>query len=586
MKKILLFVTVTLFALNINGAENRRPTSARPVAAKLTAPVTVNKDAKAKREALKKADDVKTSVIYEEDIPEGAVGELMESVSYGFENLFGELFFDYTAAIGNVYTYEYEEEGVSHTDLYLNDPVASDYSRTYVVAKEDLAASTDTEKYFTVTYPQDLYLSFDPGLGEYMVRVAVMECDEELGTFVLAPADKQTVTYVKDKDGVRMIFEPGETKFEDVPKYIVGTCGVVVNEDGSETFLGWTGNGDSKHYYAYFDDTVTYMPEDLPVEDWVIYQYNMYNSNIIKVAIDEANGLVYLGNTSRTIMDDDVVCGAAVGTIDGDKVTFRSGQCLGVTTYGWYMFFVTAVYEEVGQYQMHYVTDEIVMNYDREKKIMVSAEPYTCIFINSNVHAVSPETWYNDPVIKLQTEEGKNANPLNPVWYGFYEFSEEYDVEFNTAAWEAYPFNVNGCKLDGDRVYYRAYVNDELFTFDPAVYKGLTEPMTDIPFFFIDDLYDIFANEGQVSINFYDLAMKKVGLQMFYEGSDGNTYASEITSYVIPSAIENVQNDASPVSVEYFNLSGVKISEPQNGIYIRSTTYDNGSRSFQKVVVR
>ena len=49
-------------------------------------------------------------------------------------------------------------------------------------------------------------------------------------------------------------------------------------------------------------------------------------------------------------------------------------------------------------------------------------------------------------------------------------------------------------------------------------------------------------------------------------------------------AITNIAGDKQTVGVRYYNLAGVESAEPQQGVNIKVTTYNDGTRSSEKVI--
>ncbi len=77
----------------------------------------------------------------------------------------------------------------------------------------------------------------------------------------------------------------------------------------------------------------------------------------------------------------------------------------------------------------------------------------------------------------------------------------------------------------------------------------------------------------------YDEALTKAQLVALYNAEVGDPNAT-----YEPTAISNITTDAEVVSVEYFNLSGAKISEPAKGITLEKTTYSDGTTSVNKIL--
>ncbi len=56
------------------------------------------------------------------------------------------------------------------------------------------------------------------------------------------------------------------------------------------------------------------------------------------------------------------------------------------------------------------------------------------------------------------------------------------------------------------------------------------------------------------------------------------------TKATLPTSVVNPGDNGRIVAVEYFNISGVSVKEPQKGIYVKKTTFDNGLIKSDKVV--
>ncbi len=72
---------------------------------------------------------------------------------------------------------------------------------------------------------------------------------------------------------------------------------------------------------------------------------------------------------------------------------------------------------------------------------------------------------------------------------------------------------------------------------------------------------------------------------------DGNMFNQNVTGYAAPcilsTGVEDVVSaDIKPVAVEYYNVLGARLSEvPVEGVFIRTSIYDNGKRVSEKIVL-
>lgn len=108
--------------------------------------------------------------------------------------------------------------------------------------------------------------------------------------------------------------------------------------------------------------------------------------------------------------------------------------------------------------------------------------------------------------------------------------------------------------------------------------------MTDIPYNFGSELIYNFG-DGYIFVFFLD-DMDSIGVRAVYKDGDNTTY-SEIATHVFrQSGIEAIGGDSPVISTEYLNLNGQKVSEPDNGVYIKLTRHADGSVKATKTIIR
>ena len=91
----------------------------------------------------------------------------------------------------------------------------------------------------------------------------------------------------------------------------------------------------------------------------------------------------------------------------------------------------------------------------------------------------------------------------------------------------------------------------------------------------------------------YEDNIETIGVQSVYVYSDLQ-YQEEMTTYsdIVTldiasgevSGIQSIQNVQTVVNTEYYTLSGQKVKNPENGIYIMRSTLKDGSILVKKVI--
>ena len=137
-------------------------------------------------------------------------------------------------------------------------------------------------------------------------------------------------------------------------------------------------------------------------------------------------------------------------------------------------------------------------------------------------------------------------------------------------------------------MYYNIYLDDEVFTFDPVTYIGLSSALTDVPYKFEDNInFDIYmSGNGRHTVYIYTTDFAKVGVQSIYTAGD-EVNRSEVVYVKNPSysGINEVASGAQIVSTRYYDLSGRELSKaPAMGIYLQLVTYSDGNTTAIKVV--
>lgn len=224
------------------------------------------------------------------------------------------------------------------------------------------------------------------------------------------------------------------------------------------------------------------------------------------------------------------------------------------------------------------------------------------------------------------TSEGIPANPsrlqFRMDWVTYQGYA---DFMFNISN-----YSKEGHLLDVEGLYYSVIVNDERVIFGEQVlvdyyddsvtaYRGVPERQMWLPFLFNnnEDIFKLSTNEFDIGIYVQDV--KTIGVQSMYRHDDVFTYSDIVTLDVETGEIHTtpgdnggsdnpggdnpggdnpggddpgqgdddnnaveVIGDSGVQSVEYFTLSGIKVDNPRNGIFVKRIKQSNGKVTVSK----
>ena len=270
----------------------------------------------------------------------------------------------------------------------------------------------------------------------------------------------------------------------------------------------------------------------------------------------------------------DAADGWVKGTINGDKVTFASGQYMGPSTaYGQHLYFLAATEDEEGNFMLH---DNAVFEYDAATQTLKNSGVE--IIINAGMSRVYYVARYDNPEIfkfvdlarTPQAPTDNNAMNYNPTYgYGYYDFTiPEFDAEGNY--------------LDANQMYYKVYVGDDesntVFTFTPDEYAELTEAMTEVPATLSGD--NFWTSGSSHEFVLYCNMSKNFGVQAIYKGG-GETHASEISWYGLNNGAAGYESVFPSVKDPEVNSPlaegqmAVNLGEPSYGYGTSATTTEH-----------
>jgi hypothetical protein len=140
--------------------------------------------------------------------------------------------------------------------------------------------------------------------------------------------------------------------------------------------------------------------------------------------------------------------------------------------------------------------------------------------------------------------------------------------------------------LDPDNYTYIVYFDGEPFTFTPEEYLGVPEAMTEIPYNFQDGAVEDFRVDGTSHIVCFRAdGYESFGVQSVYN-FEGDVRKSNVITQEFSSVANNRIDYPEVKAIEFYDLSGRKVVEPEAGIYIKRISFEGGKVITEKVVIR
>lgn len=399
---------------------------------------------------------------------------------------------------------------------------------------------------------QDDYISYDGKLKLTMLKVTL-----DKGYITFSEDATTPITYTIDGDSIVL-------NNTELDKEVLG---VVYDSftGGAEMINGeWASYADCETKYKLFTEKVIVVPEDVTLEDYTLTSKSIYDetTETLFVLMGMKGNDVYLTQFSSTLPN-----AVVKGNINGNTIEFPSKQFIG-DAYGYLCYLMTSSYELIpsewgGVDQQHTFTDKFVFNYDASTHTLTPATAQTAMLVNANdVYPVAFNI-YNEPVIKLFVETP--ATPADPEIASvddFYELEGDWCVSLfiNTTGTE-------GELLNTEKLYYRMYVNDNLYTFTNEKYE-FGEDMTLIPYSFYDEKNG-YILQTYFGVNVYvkEQTINNVGVQTVYKGGN-EEHASNIVWWGSTEIKGIKDNMNTHLTNQKYNLQGMPVNDDYKGVVI------------------
>ena len=432
---------------------------------------------------------------------------------------------------------------------YIEDDLYGDYGIAVGVGRTVVNTATDSYDFY-----------YDPSITEYSIKV--------------------------NKNGSMELVLPGEPfNGEEPTEY---TLCLYSTDD-----LQFVGYSDFSQTYKEVNYELISMPFGVEPQQYVYIDSFDYASFVQVAYTDD---YIYIQG-----LDPMLPQGVVRAKIDGNKATIAQNEYVGNYMGLYYIF--TKVVEDNPDYDpfipstlpyMFMPEDQgFELTFDREEGIIVSENKGRYLSFQPDVNNFDfVNCFLEDFVLKYQaTSAGTPANPsISRFFTDLVSYFGYADFQFTISN-----YSTEGYVLDVEHLYYQVIVNGEpvIFKAGPLIdlngnetmaYEGVKGEQQWLPYLFSNDDDITKWSSSEFDVGIYVPDVKTIGVQSLYFYEGVYTYSDIVTldvetGEITVSSGAGVQTivDADVVSEEYYTLSGLKVNNPQKGIYVKRTLYSNGN---------
>lgn len=270
------------------------------------------------------------------------------------------------------------------------------------------------------------------------------------------------------------------------------------------------------------------------------------------------------------------------GTKQADGTYLFKTQFIGLNTEVNYFVFFRPGFFEQDEYGLKLgVDDEITLVYNPETKEFNVKNDNDMWYIQAGKGELSYLQANVTPRLFPYTAPTAPVKPAAPTALYYTEANPEY-AQSASLSFNLPQMDVDGNWIDSKNLTYSLYIDGELYTFSQLDYMYLEEDETTaIPYSFCD-WYDFIASGLSRIVTIYADIKSKIGVSLNCT-IDGQTLSSDIAELEVAGIESAVADKGEPQSTEWFNLFGVRVSEPADGIFIRVSRYADGSSVVEKI---
>lgn len=519
-----------------------------------------------------KASGDNLEVIY--DRPEGEVKYYSRS-GYATAVFMGSLYF--TNQSGNALEMVVAPDGKT---IYIKDLISSATAGTWIKG---------TREGNSIHIPMGQPILYNQSFDDYLV-LGIGEKGEEVidghaYTSYLRTTDDEVV-FNEAEDGTLTIQSDILVNSEDPSKVL----GLFSFASGS-----WQGYSNWNTTFKPVDTNTLRIPDGAETEDWHLkYQELEYEvidgDRIVHCAV--VGDKFYLQGLSEGNPQSCIV-----GTVKGDRISFPSGQFLGIYN-GYLTYFCGAAYEKKRVYDEYFgmdmdktfytVYDDYEVGYDSQAKVIVGERDEAILVAEG--YPESGEIIHCDYFcnFNISLYHDFSAMPVTPTVKNFYDYMDSYG--YNGINLEISTFDADNNFLNPEKLFYILWMKRdgvaEKYTFGSDKYVGLTAAditsMTEVPYLFECTDADGYVEISQAgrAIVLHEDVPDEIGVQSVYYGGS-QRQETPVSWLKIKSGIDSLEkSDAMPV--EIYSVNGTRLHDFNRGVNIVRMT----DGSVRKVIVR
>lgn len=418
----------------------------------------------------------------------------------------------------------------------------------------------------TITIPAGSVIAEDPWNHTHMALFNALFKVED-GQAIVVPDQTSDITYTISSDGATVSLDNTYLSGElTSPEEIKGIGAFTVEND-----FEWAGFLDFETVYSRIDISRVVPPAELATSECSLVSIN---PNSMPIDLDNLQGtMVNVGVVGNDIyvqgLANSIPEAWVKGSIEGEMATFDNAQFVAVTN-GYMLYFTPATHETTVNPDWGFTTTtftptEKAMTFKWDASQLSLTDASSDILISTGVNIATAFNQYIEPVIRKF--EDVAATPKTPAITSVNQWPGEGGDPYYGVAIRTSDFDVDGAMMNRDQLYYRVYVDDELFTFTPEEYPTISEAMTDVPFSLSTD--DFLSSANYQSFYIFRPEVKSIGVEVIYKGGALTTPSG--MAIWGESSIGSVNATQTIIDAPVFNLQGQRV-DPSNlapGIYIK-----------------
>ena len=335
----------------------------------------------------------------------------------------------------------------------------------------------------------------------------------------------------------------------------------------------WGGYGNAGDVLRKFTDTTVEVPTDA---EELTYAMKCSDGTGKGVSVVFKDNDIYIKGIASAHPDSWVK-----GNIVGSTITIPSMQYLGLNeTYGYYFYLAGAKRKEVYDpsddvtYIEYELVPNITMTLDEKSRTFKTD---LSLLYNAGNGMLSYDAAYDSPEFSPFNDVA--TTPATPIISTYMEYNE--DAGYGGLIFTLPTEDVNGNWINPEKMKYIIYGDDKAYEFTTDLYTGIEENMTEIPYSFTDDL-DFTLQDGEHIVYLYEGGFSKMGVQSVYYGGGERT-----VSPIVYQTSDGIKvKTTAPVSTEFYDLQGRRLTNPTLGLTIMKAIYADGSVKTIKYIAK